>query len=294
MARVAHRPPYRRLAGRQGVLPRPLSGRVRWRADRQPRSAHPAGHRRLHDGHGAGDQHPDRGDVADAVVRDGELHGVGGGVRPDPVESGWAADVLRCHRAQGAVLDGAALCGRDDRRGVLDRQADHPADLPQRSDQRGLPLRVGAHPRRRRGGGLLPWRAHRTRCVVDALRTGHRELSQAGTPRRGVHRLEPDHEPARLPASVDHPGAANVLRRVDVRRRHAVGGRVRQRAVLTELLPLRVRRVRGLPSRDHPLGRAGHGERTGKGATAIGGRGHRRRRRRAGRRGRQLARPATR
>ena len=49
----------------------------------------------------------------------------------DPVESGWAVDVLRCHGAQGAVLDGAALRGRDDRRGVLDRQADHPADLPQ-------------------------------------------------------------------------------------------------------------------------------------------------------------------
>ena len=70
--------------------------------------------------------------------------------------------------------------------------------LPQRSDQRGLPLRVGADPRRRRGGRALPRRAHRARYVVRALRASHRELSQAGAPRRRVHRLEPDDEPDRL------------------------------------------------------------------------------------------------
>ena len=42
---------------------------------------------------------------------------------------------------------------------VLDRPSADPAELPQRADQRRLPLRPGAAARRRRGGRLLPRRA---------------------------------------------------------------------------------------------------------------------------------------
>ena len=44
VARMADRPTHRRLARRQGLLPRPIHRRH----DRQPRSAHPIRHRHLH------------------------------------------------------------------------------------------------------------------------------------------------------------------------------------------------------------------------------------------------------
>ena len=78
-----------------------------------------------------------------------------GGIHPDPVGPGRTTDDVRCHRAQGTVLDGAAVRVLHDSRRVLDRPPADPAVLPQRAHQRRIPLCAGATARRGRGGRLL-------------------------------------------------------------------------------------------------------------------------------------------
>ncbi len=185
------------------------------------------------------------------------------------------------HGAQGVVLDRAAVGVDDDSGGDLDRPTDDPPDVPQFADQCGVPVRAGARPRRRRGGRLLSRRTCRTRHAGRSVRQRHRELPEARRAWRRLSRLEQVHQPDHRPAAADHPGAPVVRGSIDIRRCPAVGERVQQGAEFVELLPLRVRRVRRIPGRDHPARRPCHRERTGKGATTIGYRGERQRRGRA-------------
>ena len=174
---------------RPRLLPRALH-----RPDhRQPRPAHPARHRRLHHGDRPGNQHADRRDVHHAAVRRRQFDRVGGVIRPDPVESVRPVDDSRLHDPQGTVLDGMALRVLRDGRRVLDRPPADPAELPQRGDQRRIPLRPGPIARRRRGGRFLPRRTRRAQDARYALRrrssttTGRSSdaasLSSAGTKR---------------------------------------------------------------------------------------------------------------
>ena len=93
---------------------------------------------------------------------------IGGLVHADSVGSGRPADGLRCHRAEGAVLDGACVRVLHDGRRVLDRPPADPAVLPQRAHQRRFPLCVGAAARCGRGRRPLPRRRRRTRSADDA------------------------------------------------------------------------------------------------------------------------------
>ena len=95
-----------------------------------------------------------------AIVSRGRVH-------PDSVGSVGPADDLRCHGAEGAVLDGVALRVLHDGRGVLDRPPADPAVLPQRAHQRRVPLCVGAAARCGRGHRPLPRRRRRTRPADD-------------------------------------------------------------------------------------------------------------------------------
>ena len=113
-------------------------------------------------------------DVPHAAVRRRQFDRVGGVVHPDPVESVRPVDDSRLHAPQGAVLDGVALRVLRDGRRVLDRPPADPTELPQRGDQRGIPLRPGPAARRRRGGRVLPRRARRAQDAGDALRRDHR------------------------------------------------------------------------------------------------------------------------
>ena len=88
-------------------------------------------------------EHPDRRHHHDTVVRRHQRHGVGGGLHPDPVEPVRAPDVLRCDTGSRAVLDRTGLCVRHDGDRVLDRPPADPVQLPQRTDQRRVPLRTG-------------------------------------------------------------------------------------------------------------------------------------------------------
>ncbi len=168
-------------------------GQVRRRADRQPGPAHPAGHRHLHHQHRPRDQHADRRDVADAVVRHRVRDLQRGVLHPDPVGPGGPAHGLRRHRAEGAVLDGARLRVLHDDRRVLDRAPPDPAVVRQRDDQRRVPLCAGAASRRGRGRRPVQGSGRRTRRADDQIRRrssptiGHscagRWCSSAGTGR---------------------------------------------------------------------------------------------------------------
>ena len=188
-----------------------------------------------------------------------------------------------------------AVRGRRHGGGVLDRPADDPAELPQRDDQRRVPLRAGAGARRRRGGGLLPWRARRARSAVAtasrAIIANYRALVWRGVAFLGWNRtmtqiVDP------LPLVIQAPRLfAGEITFGDVRQSSGAfvdvqGSLSFFRAVYDAFAEL--------PGRDHPPGRAGHRQRTGKGATAIGERAPARRWRGAGRRRGDARRPGDR
>ena len=134
-------------------------------------------------GTGRGNQHADGRDGPNPVVRHGLRHRRRGRVHPDSVGSGGPADALRCHRAEGAVLDGACLRVLHDGRRVLDRPPADPAVLPQRAHQRRVPLCAGAAARCGRGRRPLPRRRRRTGSADDAVRGRHRQLPGIRAPR---------------------------------------------------------------------------------------------------------------
>ena len=127
-------------------------------------------------GTGAGTNTPSVGTSQTLLFGTVVRHRQGGLVHPDPVEAVRPADDLRCHRAEGAVLDGACVRVLHDGRRVLDRPPVDPAVLPQRADQRRVPLRAGAVARRGRGRRLLPRRGRRTGSADDEIRGRHRQL----------------------------------------------------------------------------------------------------------------------
>ena len=152
LAGVAHRPAQRRLARRRRVLPRQVPGA----SDRQSRPAHPARHRLLHRIHRAGPEcahlrHPEH-----ASFRRDQRDGVGGGIHPDPVEPLRSAHALRRHHRARTVLDSPAVRVRHHGDRVLDRASSDPVQLPQRTHQRGFPLRPGPDARCSGVDQLLP------------------------------------------------------------------------------------------------------------------------------------------
>ena len=82
LAHVADRPSHRRLARRQGLLP----GSVHRQHHRQPRPAHPAGHRHLHRQCRRHPEHPVQRDRQHLAVRRRQRGGLGDLLRRDPVE----------------------------------------------------------------------------------------------------------------------------------------------------------------------------------------------------------------
>ncbi len=156
---------------------------------------------------------PTVGTAQTLLFSGGICHCVAGRVHPDSVGSGGPADALRCHRAEGAVLDGVGLCVLHDGRRVLDRPPADPAVLPQRAHQRRVPLRIGAAARCGRGCRPLPRRRCRTRSADDPIRGRHRQLPCVRAPQYRVPRLEPVDEPDRRPAptmSFRPPGCSTV------------------------------------------------------------------------------------
>ena len=87
-------------------------------------------------GTGEGANTPIGRNVPDTAVRHGLRHRQRGLVHADPVGAGRATHGLRCHGAEGAVLDGACVRVLHDGRRVLDRPPVDPAVLPQRGHQR--------------------------------------------------------------------------------------------------------------------------------------------------------------
>ena len=104
VARLADRPSHRRLARRSGLLPRP----VHRRHHRQPRPAHPAGHRHLHRRQRRRDRTSRPTEHAAPCCSAPSSGGLGDFVHRDPVESVGSADLLRRHSRQGDVLDRAS------------------------------------------------------------------------------------------------------------------------------------------------------------------------------------------
>ena len=131
-------------------------------------------------------------------------------VHPDPVGPRRPADDLRCHRAEGAVLDGAAVRVLHDGRRVLDRPPADPAVLPQRAHQRRVPLCAGAAARRGRGRRLLPRRTRRTRPADDEIHGNHHQLPGLRPAEHRIPRLEQVDEPDRQPAADGRAGAPVV------------------------------------------------------------------------------------
>ncbi len=179
----------------RGLLPRP----VHRRPDRQPRPAHPAWTSTSSPPAPAPNRiRPTVGTSTTLLF--GAINSMVSVVSFTPILWNLSGPLtpLRLHPDPRAVLDRAAL--RRVRHGdrVLDRQAADPAELPQRADQRRVPLRAGAAARRRRGDRLLPRRARRTHDPGIAVRGDHRQLPgvRATQPRTccGWNQVdEPDH-----------------------------------------------------------------------------------------------------
>ena len=146
----------------------------------------------------------------------------------------------------------------DDRRRVLDRQAVDHADLHQRTDQRGVPLRPGALARRRRGRRLLPRRADRAKDVGGQTRRESSPTtassSDAGSPSSaGTSSVSQIIDPLPLVVQAPRLFAANITLG-DVTQSSSC---VPLGAELAVVLPCGLRLVRGLPRGDHASRRAG-------------------------------------
>ena len=130
LARVADRPSHRRLARRPGLLPGP----VHRQHHRQPRPAHPAGHRHLHRRRRRHSEHPVQRDRAARCCSERCVAMVSVvSFAADPVGAVRAAGRLRCHAARGRC-SGSSLVYVvvATVRRVLDRPSADLAELPQR------------------------------------------------------------------------------------------------------------------------------------------------------------------
>ncbi len=186
LAGVADRPADRRLARRPRLLPRPgsptpTSTTPTSASSRTSTSSPPAWARSPNT--------PIIGSSRHAAVRRDQLADVGGLVHRDSVEPVRTADGGR-HRRSATRCSGSVLVyvlfATVDR--VLDRPSADPAELPQRADQRRVPLRPGAAARRRRGGRLLPRRGRRARPAAPQVRRDHHQLPPLREP---DHRASP-------------------------------------------------------------------------------------------------------
>ena len=261
---------------------------VRQRVDRQSGSAHPAGRRRLHHGHGTADQHAGRRDWADVVVRRRHVRRLGGGVHPILVESVGPLTFF------GVTLPKAlfwfALALRRGRRPWCRSGSASPMiRLTFRNEATNAAFRYALVRMRDAAEAVGLYRGERTERAMLSDRFAAIITNYRAFVRRGVAftRLELDDQPDRLPVADHHPGSATVRGRAEVGRRQQSSAAF-STCALVALLPRRLRLVRRLPGRDHPPRWAGDGQRRGKGATAIGSRGQHAAARGAEGRGREL------
>ncbi len=153
----------------------------------------------------------------------------------DHVASFRALDARQHDNSPRTLLDRHRLRAGRHRHRLRHRPAPDPVELPQRTSQCRLPLRVGAGEGCQRRHRLVPGRDRRASSARRAALGGDGELRELAEPHGAIHRLESDREPGDQPAALRRAGATAFRRPDFVRRCHTVGHRVRhdpQRAVV--------------------------------------------------------------
>ena len=265
LARLADRPAHRRLARRQGLLPRPLHRRH----DRQPRSAHPGRHRHLHHRCRAAAQHAEHRPARSTLLF-GAIDAIASMISFTAIlwnlSGPLTLPIVGCDAAQGACS--GSDWSTSSFATVIAFWIGRPIIwLTFDNEKFNAAFRYALVRLRDAAEAVAFYRGEIAERIgaAAALRARRRQLQALHQPDDRLLRLEPvdqpDHRAAALRAAVPA-----VLRRRDQARRHdPVRVGVRQHPGRAVVLPQRLRPVRRLPRGDHPSARSRHRQRGGAG-----------------------------